>query len=719
MLQIKSWKSVAFLALVIIIFFTFFKIIISQAVDSNKSAQNYLKEAANNRLIYQELSNYETLIYKAYATNTFAKEKIKRQLTLINNLLAKAKLNISLKPGFSLSKFPKNIEIVKNKLNYELGIQSRGYKNTSVTFSSFVSYSFLIVLFFAYMLSIATVSAALICIALGFVASIVIIPLKIGKFVFTNDNKNELANFPKLNPNPVLSTDAQGLILRSNPAASKMAQEIFDDAKAQLLVTRNIKAAMENSSKQYFSIIENLNTFYIKYNFCKFAQGFYIYLENITPRMNYKNRLEHLAYFDSETNLPNNAKFKKDLKQIIEDKQISDLKLILIEIDNFHRIVSIIGHEKAKILIGNISERWHKIFFNNNDLYTPTLYAFSDGYFACVLNDNNNLDVIIKDIQHSLEQVFQIEKYEFFLTCSIGVAGSTIENAKEELINKADLALIRAKTFEGNKVIFYKPEFTTVQMHRLFIENNLRKCLNGSGFSLNFQPKLDLKNNKISSFESLLRWSVDNKKIFPDEFINIAEDSGLILQLTPWLLKEVAISAKYLKAKLGRVFRIAINISALQLFHGNLAEQLKFIISEYDLSPEQLEIEITETAAIGDINIAIAELNKIKSQGVAISLDDFGVGYSSLQYLQKLPIDYLKIDKIFINDITENPQNAQLVKAIINTAKSFKFKVIAEGIETLAQKQLLETLGCDYIQGYLISKPIELSKITKELKNYL
>ena len=273
-------------------------------------------------------------------------------------------------------------------------------------------------------------------------------------------------------------------------------------------------------------------------------------------------------------------------------------------------------------------------------------------------------------------------------------------------MRQADIALIKAKKTQGNSIVYYQTDFMAEQEFKIYIETHLRKSIDEGGFELYFQPKELLRTGEVTSYEALLRWSINNKPISPVDFISIAEETGLILDITPWIIDQACMSAQILKERTGKIIRIAINISVIQLFHSSLANLLQHSINKYDLFPEQLEIEITETAVMENIDMAISELERIRKLGIVVSLDDFGTGHSSLSYLQRLPIDFIKIDQSFvINTIIPNHPDIQLVEAIINMAHQLGYQVIAEGVEFKEQKDLLKMLGCDYIQGFYLGKP--------------
>ena len=324
------------------------------------------------------------------------------------------------------------------------------------------------------------------------------------------------------------------------------------------------------------------------------------------------------------------------------------------------------------------------------------------------MKDSRNAGLVAKKIVESLSQPYLVEGREIFITASVGITmfpddGTTVD----ELLRNADTAMYHAKDSGKDMFKFFTQEMNVSVRDRLTLQNSLRRALERDEFILYYQPKMDIASRQVTSVEALLRWLHPQEgMILPGRFIPQAEETGLIIPIGEWVLRTACQQIKEWQAKGHPSIRIAVNVSASQFKRQNFAETVIGILEETGISPVFLELELTESAIMQNIDSSVEILNSLKAMGIQISIDDFGTGYSSLSYLRRFPIDYIKIDRSFIVNFTSNSDDRAIVTAIIAMARSLGLKIIAEGVETEEQLAILSELGCHEMQGYLYSKPL-------------
>ena len=312
---------------------------------------------------------------------------------------------------------------------------------------------------------------------------------------------------------------------------------------------------------------------------------------------------------------------------------------------------------------------------------------------------------------------FDIYEKELFITASIGISVYPLNGTSlNELIKNADTAMYFAKRSGRNNYKFYTENMNSKFMKNLDLENKMRKALKNEEFYLEYQPQVNAFTKKIISCEALIRWKNPEFGIVsPNEFIGIAEDSGLILPMTKWILEKVFFEVKKI-IEIDPNIYISINISGYQIKHSDLPQMIEDVLDKENIDLKHIELELTESMLMDDVSKNIETMLKLKDLQIKLAIDDFGTGYSSLSYLKKFPIDRLKIDKMFIDGISTNEEDKIIVKTIISMSHNLGFKVIAEGVETKQQFDFLKTHGCDGIQGYYFSKPVSIEKIQEYLE---
>ncbi|WP_057770879.1 sensor domain-containing protein [Cytobacillus dafuensis] len=443
-------------------------------------------------------------------------------------------------------------------------------------------------------------------------------------------------------------------------------------------------------------------------------------MSDITELHQAKQEVEFLAYHDSLTSLPNRRKLNEDLNHIIEKSQNNNdrFALFYIDLDRFKHINDSFGHSVGDCLITKVSSMLKKAIGNNS-----RLYRFAGDEFIIIFPQmKNHEEAMIKAKQILLlfEQSINLSnQLEINATCSIGISlfpehGET----SEELIRNADAAMYAAKTYGRSTYKMYEEEICQSQEKALLIEYHLRKAIDQNEFELYFQPKIDLNTKEMNGMEALLRWNNEELgSIPPDTFIPIAEETGLILKIDRWVLEKACEqNKKWNDSQFFKPMKVSVNISPLHFRTPKFQQVVQQVLEQTELDPNLLEIEITENSFMNQTEECIECLNDLRKMGITVAIDDFGKGYSSLNYLRKFPIHALKIDRTFIHEVSRNMDDIAIVKAITLLAHELNLKVVAEGIETKEVIDVLEEIGCDEIQGFYVSKPLSKNEFENLIK---
>lgn len=416
-------------------------------------------------------------------------------------------------------------------------------------------------------------------------------------------------------------------------------------------------------------------------------------------------RLNYLAYHDELTHLPNRSLFEdRFLQTTFQTPENQIIATTLLCIDRFNNIRDSLGHEYGNQILIELAERLEK-----HSGKRSTAARFDGDEFA-ILMSYANMDEILEITENILREIrlpFYIAGQEIFITPSMGISVFRIDgNEIQSLLTNAGAALSKARGDGGNNYKFYKSEMNSMALKRLSLESDLRRAIERSEFSVYYQPKIDTVSRQIVGTEALVRWQHPTLGLIsPDEFIPAAEETGLIVAIGEWVLRAACTQTKLWHDE-GFPLCVAVNLSAIQFQENDLAGLIAGIIDESGLNPYFLNLEVTETCLMENSAVAFETLNRLRELGVKISIDDFGTGYSSLGYLKSLPVDVLKIDRSFIRDLTNSPDDSAMVSAILTLAHNLNLEVVAEGVETEEQLAMLKTMKCDEWQGYLCSKPI-------------
>ncbi|MGB7439737.1 MAG: EAL domain-containing protein [Coleofasciculaceae cyanobacterium] len=439
---------------------------------------------------------------------------------------------------------------------------------------------------------------------------------------------------------------------------------------------------------------------------------------DISNRKQVQEQLLHQTFHDQLTGLPNRTLFMKQLEQaIVKCERFPDycFGLLVMDLDRFKLVNDSLGHAIGNQLLIALVERL-KNHLNSTDIVA----RIGGDEFAILLSsikDRDEAISIANGIHQLLSVHFDIEGHQIFTTVSIGITISKGCYQSEHLLRDAEIALYKAKE-EGNaRHVTFERAMHQQALMRMQIETGLRQALQKQEFKVYYQPIVSLKSGAISGFEALVRWQHPDKGLIsPTEFIPVAEEIGLIIPLGEWVLHEACSQTKIwqekLQQKLGhssdqRTLTISVNLSAKQFSQPNLIEQIDSILAKTGLPPSSLKLEITESVIMEDKEAATRLVSQLRSRKIKVSIDDFGTGYCSLSYLQRFPLDILKIDRSFVNRLGEVGEKPEIVQAIVTLAHHLGMEVIAEGGETAQQFAQLQALKCEYGQGYFFSKPLD------------
>ena len=428
-----------------------------------------------------------------------------------------------------------------------------------------------------------------------------------------------------------------------------------------------------------------------------------------------------LSYYDPLTGLPNQTLFHDKLTQGLFQAELKKHKtaLLYLDLDYFKVINDTIGHSAGSELLVKIGVALKGCL---HEIYTVTRYSGDEfAILLPVIHDPENVTDIAKNILKLFENPWILNQKELYITASIGIAiypDDTLEGY--DLLQKSETAMCAAKDQGRNCYQFYSQKLNIPLLEKFHLENHLRSALRKEEFILHYQPLTDLTSSKITGVEALLRWQHPTMGLIaPMRFIPLAEASNLILPIGEWVLRTACRQLKTWQEKGYPHMVISINLSARQFQQNNLVELVTGILEEYQVEPACLEIEITESLILHNLELVIETLHRFKKMGVQIALDDFGTGYSSLNYLKQLPIDTIKIDKSFISGIMNDPREEAIAKAIINLAHNLGLSVTAEGVETKEQLLFLRSRFCDKAQGYYLSKPLPSEEVEKCFTNII
>ncbi len=442
---------------------------------------------------------------------------------------------------------------------------------------------------------------------------------------------------------------------------------------------------------------------------------------DITDAKHVEQEFLRRAYYDPLTNLANRALFLDRLRHALNRVRRHEEKIfavVFIDVDRFKLINDSLGHMAGDQLLVILSRRLEKSLRPED-----TIAHFGGDEFVVLVEDvvtRESVDRVSDRLKKNLSQPCRIEGHQVVPSVSMGIAiGSNTYHIAEELLRDADTALHHAKNQGPDRVSIFGSEMHDNAMARLLLEGDLHRAVKEKELVVYFQPIIRMSDGHIDGFEALVRWHHPTQGVIPPlDFIPQAEETGLIIPIGQEVLRQACRELKKWNQAGYSNLRISVNVSAKQFQNNDFASQLKSVLDEFSMSSEVLELEITESVTMKDVNYSIHLLRELTASGNTISIDDFGTGYSSLAYLQKFPLHTLKIDRSFVKDVTESGDAAAIVEAIVAMAKSLRLSLVAEGVETTEHLQMLNKMGCDRMQGYLFSPPIPPDQVLPFLEKY-
>ncbi|OIR17563.1 cyclic di-GMP phosphodiesterase Gmr [mine drainage metagenome] len=536
----------------------------------------------------------------------------------------------------------------------------------------------------------------------------------------------------------ILITDAKGVVLKINGAFASISGYTADELVGRVpnmlspgLHTANLFSAILNSinkSGSWEGEIKNRRKngepypAHIIVTAVKDSNGiitnYVATMTDITLRKEAEEKIEQLAFYDSLTKLPNRRLLMDRLNKALATsaRTLKHGALLFIDLDNFKTLNDTHGHDMGDLLLQQVANRLLGCVRDGD-----TVARLGGDEFVVMLeNINENTkaaltetEIVGEKILTTLNQPYLLSGYKYISTPSIGVTlFNHHANSVDELIKRADIAMYESKMAGRNTIRFFDPDMQSIINARALMDDSMRKAIHDSQFILHYQPQVD-NHGRLLGVEALVRWKhPENGLVPPTKFIHLAEENGLIVQLGYWVLETackqlVAWNSKPETSQL----TMSVNVSVRQIHQPDFVDQVLGILKSTGANPYRLKLELTESVLLNDIEATITKMNLLKSKGVSFALDDFGIGYSSLSYLKRLPLDELKIDKSFVDDVLLDTDDAAIARAIVVLAQNMNLKVIAEGVETDEQRNFLEKNGCQVYQGYLFGKPVSIDDL--------
>ena len=527
--------------------------------------------------------------------------------------------------------------------------------------------------------------------------------------------RRRLAMFAERDSNPVLSLGASGEVLYANPATAELLSRLNlpSNQPAQLLpadLQRHLdETRSAPTSNTQFEYGHGKYTLDCTVAYLADFSEFHVYVKDVTARKQAEEKLAYQAFFDPATGLPNQYRLREELSAAFSQQRAGTVMMIVA--DREQEIFEGLGAVETERWLVKVALRLRDGINANEE----SLYRFGENAFVLVCWPGDLVGAQRRALQllGTARQPLHIERRELFSTLSIGAAlmecgnGGDAARMAETQVQQAASACNRVRRAGGNDFAIYDEAMGQAAANTLRMITDLQHAVENGELRLHYQPKVDTASGRLLGMEALVRWMHPERgMISPAEFIPVAEDTGMIVAIGRWVLREACRqNAAWQQAGL-RPLRVAVNLSARQFRSDNLLDEIDAALSETALPASLLELEITESMVMEDPERVINLLDKIRSRGIHLSLDDFGTGHSSLAYLKRFPINCVKIDRAFIKDMPENTDDVAIARTIVAMAKSLGLTTVAEGVETVEQLELLKTMGCDQIQGYFFSRPL-------------
>lgn len=520
----------------------------------------------------------------------------------------------------------------------------------------------------------------------------------------------------------VLILDLNKKVLYTNYAAIKLFNRNISDLLGNLLPLKlnllKLVERDEDKSKAHINIKNGHDTMVevsVHKTLWNNQPSYVVSFREMTEQKKAKKTVEHLSKHDFLTDLPNRLSFEQKFEKVISNARDNHslVALLYLDLDNFKMINDLLGHDAGDELLRKVSH-----IIRGSVRYDDLVARMEGDEFVLILNEVLNIEspsLMARRILEKLATITHLNEKPIYINASIGIAMYPQDgNTSAELLKNADIAMYCAKTYGKNQYRYFSSQLLEEKTINIHIINGLRNAIVNEEFFLEYQPIIDLKTNHCHGVEALIRWRHPTLGIIaPSDFLVIAEATGMMLSIGQWVIKRSLEEVK--KFDIGRHFFLSINISANELDLIETGERIISCLDELAIPPEKVIIELTETSIMQHPNDVIEKLQRLADIGIHIAIDDYGTGYSSLSYIKQLPISIIKIDKSFIDDLGQDPQDSIIIQSTIELAHNLGLKVIAEGVETKEQLTVLKKFGCDYAQGYYFSKSLAPHDLTHYL----
>lgn len=544
-------------------------------------------------------------------------------------------------------------------------------------------------------------------------------------------------------PDWLFTVSPNGQVLRhlskvAHPSGNRFVGKTLEDclpSRSAQAAREAMRAVTESGTPQSFEFTIGSGDTRKAYETRVQAQDDQCYLfvvRDITDRQRSEARIQYLAYYDTLTGLPNRQLFVRELRRAIRASQRknSNVAILFIDLDRFKRINDTLGHAAGDTLLQSVARRLEGCLRPDdvvaratagNDQSNMRIARMGGDEFVIMLaelGDPLQAATVATRVRHAMAEPFSSDGHQFVVTPSIGISvypkdGDDID----DLLLKADMAMYEAKEQGRNRHAFFRDSMSGRSLERLDLENELRQAISNGDFSLHYQPKVDTQTGAIDAVEALLRWHHPARGwISPSTFIPVAEETGMMLPLGDWVIRQACAQVRAWAGQGLEPLCVAVNVSAQQFSRDAFVDFVLSTVQEFGIRPECLELEITESLLMRNLDEVIAALTRLRGAGIKISIDDFGTGYSSLGYLKQFPVDTLKIDRSFVKDLHVSSDDAAICAAIIAMARELNLTTVAEGVELTEQLEFLRRHGCNQIQGFLFSKPLPALELEEQLK---
>jgi len=513
--------------------------------------------------------------------------------------------------------------------------------------------------------------------------------------------QQRLSSFPEHNPDPVLALNDNGVIIYANPGAKDLVRRETSERQLHCLLPANVEQLMVDA-KTHDGVITNHHllfgkTFSLELHWLRELREYHLYLSDISERKSAQERLQYMAFHSSLTGLPN-----RQALELAFSNEAPEY-LLLFEVDDYQDVITSSGHATAESIIIAFAKGLEDFVGKDQQ----QLFQIETNLFVFLADSSSQAALLIEKLKLQSTQALNINGRHFYISVSVGGNNICGQNNLFEELRKVESALRAVVQQGGSTFREFDDQLDSQYIRRTELINDLRHAVNRHEFSINLQPIYMSADGSMVAAEALLRWHRrKNEWVSPVEFIPIAEHAGLIVMLSEWLIEEVFTIAREWKRQRTEELNIAINISAVQWGNDDLTAYLSNKLIEFGLDASMFTLELTEQAALQSLEKSVATMLQMKEMGFKLAIDDFGTGFSSLNYLHRLPVDKLKIDKSFIHELEIGGKNAAIVKSLVDLAHQLGMQVVAEGVENSSQKRALTNWGCDFLQGYLFSKPL-------------